>query len=177
MNLLSTGVNSWLVTIEDTTSYGTLAFIVRLLTYEEMVRVTGINISTTAIKISLEDDIYDLCVTRILGFENVKDLDVNTIDAGVITSVSKCIYETSKRYYNNPEQLIEESLSESTLFDQMKLVVANGYNIDHRIVQDLPIDELMRKFALYQATFPQSALTFSDDESNKPQATRDSRNN
>lgn len=173
MNLLSTGVNSWLINLPDVSYYGRLSLVVRLLTYEEMVRVVGIDITTSNIKISLEDDIFALCVQRVLGFEDLSDVRFGDLEAGLISTVAKCIYETSKRYYNNPEQLIEESLSESTLFDQMKLVVANGYNIDHRIVEGLPIDELMRKFALYQATFPQSALTFNDDEpSNEPPAER-----
>lgn len=143
-------------------SYTGLTFIVRLLTYEELLKINSVAADNPFISILLEDEVFSLVVQEVIGISDL--LDTDTIEAGIISTISGAVISASNFYFMDAHAGIAKASQESTIFDQMQLVVAKNFNIEHKDVLLMPIDELARKFALFQATFPDQALTFEIDD-------------
>lgn len=142
-------------------SYTGLTFIVRLLTYEELLKVNSVAADNPLISVLLEDEIFDLVIQEVIGISDLLDTDI--IEAGIISTISGAVISASNFYFKDAHAGIAKASQESTIFDQMQLVVAKNFNIEYKDVLLMPIDELARKFALFQATFPDQALTFDID--------------
>jgi len=142
--------------------YDNLTFIIRLLTYDELIRVNSIKTSDAVINLVIEEDIYELTLIEIVGIE--EEVNINTMEAGVISTISGAIINSSNFYFSDVQAAIEKEASESSIFNQMQLVVAKNYNINFKDVINMPVDELVRKFSLFQATFPSEALAFNREE-------------
>ncbi|MDB4533404.1 hypothetical protein N9242_00930 [Vicingaceae bacterium] len=143
-------------------SYENITFIVRLLTYDELVRVNSINTDDPVVNLIIEEDIFNITLYDVVGLG--KDIDINEIEAGVISTISSAIMNSSNFYFSDPQAAIVKEEKESTLFNQMQLIVAKNYNILFKDIIKMPIDELVRKFALFQTTFPDQALEMKKEE-------------
>ena len=149
-------------------NYKSLTFIVRLLTYEELIRINAIAVDDTYLTLLIEDDIFNTVVESVVGLEGI-EIDIDTIDAGIVSTIAGAVTSSSNFYLHNVEQGIKDEAANSTVYDQMQLVVAKNYNIDFAEVRKIPLDVLVRKFGLHQVTFPQDSLTFEQDQqSSKP---------
>lgn len=135
-----------------------LTFIVRLLTYEELVKVNSISVDDVSISMLLEEDVFELVLHEIVGLS--AHIDIDRIEAGIISTISGAVISASNFYFLDIHSGLKKAQTESTIFDQMQLVVAKNFNIEYKDVLLMPIDELARKFALFQATFPDQALSF-----------------
>lgn len=143
-------------------SFVGLTFIVRLLTYEELLKVNAVNADNNFISLLLEDEIFELVLHEVIGISD--PLDTDLIEAGIISTISGAVIAASNFYFMDVHAGIAKASQESTIFDQMQLVVAKNFNIEYKDILLMPIDELARKFALFQATFPDQALTFDIDD-------------
>ena len=168
MNLVSLGsekmaisFNDLEITINDML-YRNLTFIVRLLTYDELSRVNMINTDNSLINIVIEEDIYNLAVEQVVGID--EEIDVESMEAGIVSTISGIILNSSNFYFNDPLASVDKESTGSTIFNQMQLVVAKNYNIQFKDILSMPIDELVRKFSLYQTTYPNEALSFSNNQ-------------
>lgn len=141
-------------------SYLGVTFILRLLTYEELLKVGALPTLSPGAAIELEDEVFSLVVDEALGLG--PDIDLDNLEAGIVSSVAGAVLGASQFYFRDVKAGIEKGSGEYSVFDQMQLVVANNFNIPHQEVVAMPIDELARKFALFQATFPSQALEFND---------------
>jgi len=142
--------------------YNNLTFIIRLLTYDELIRVNSIRADDAVINLIIEEDVFSICLIEIVGIED--EVNINVMEAGIISTISGAIISASNFYFSDVPAAIEKESSESTVFNQMQLVVAKNYNIHFKDVIDMPVDELVRKFSLFQSTFPNEALNFNREE-------------
>lgn len=142
--------------------YRNLTFIVRLLTYDELVRVNSINASDNLITLIIEEDIYSLVAEKIVGID--EEVDMDNLEAGVVSTIAGIVLNSSNFYFNEPLSAIDRESGESSIFNQMQLIVAKNFNIEFKDILKMPIDELVRKFSLFQNTFPNEALSFNDNQ-------------
>lgn len=170
MSLFSLGSEKRAITFRDLAidisgeTYTGLTFIVRLLSYEELIKINSIKQEDPEIAFLLEEDVFELVLDHIVGLPLESGIDIDYMEAGIISTISAGVMYASNFYFNNVHAGIQRGLTESTIFDQMQLVVAKNFNIQYKDVLLMPIDELARKFALFQTTFPDQALAFDNEQ-------------
>jgi len=170
MNIVSLGSERIAISFKDievninNEYYNNITFIIRLLTYDELVRVTSLDTENSIINLIIEEDIFATSLISISGINTEMGIDIEGMEAGVISTIASAIINTSRFYLADIEASIEKEKRESTVFNQMQLVVAKNFNIQFKDVIKMPIDELVRKFALFQETFPNESLVFNKEE-------------
>ena len=142
--------------------YNNLTFVIRLLTYDELVRINSIQTDDTLINLILEEDVFNLALIEIVGIN--EEVDLENMEAGIVSSVSGAIINSSNFYFTDIEGGMEKENIESNVFNQMQLIVAKNFNIQFKDILLMSIDELVRKFSLYQKTYPGEALSFDNQE-------------
>jgi len=168
MNIISLGSERMAMSFDDLgvninqIYYNNLTFIIRLLTYDELVRINSINTNDSLINLILEEDVFNLCLIEIVGIN--EEADMENMEAGVVSSISGAIINSSNFYFTDVEGGMEKENEDSNVFNQMQLVVAKNFNIQFKDVLKMSIDELVRKFSLFQATYPNEALSFNKEE-------------
>ena len=168
MNIISLGSERMAMSFDDLevnvnqVYYNNLTFIIRLLTYDELVRLNSIRTEDAFINLIIEEEVFLLVLEEIVGIE--EEIDTENIEAGIISTISGAVINSSNFYFSDIEAGIEKEMQDSNVFNQMQLVVAKNFNIQFKDVLMMPIDELVRKFSLFQATFPSEALEFKSEE-------------
>lgn len=168
MNIISLGSEKLALSFDELeiningVYYDNLTFIVRLLTYDELMRTNGIRTGDPSINLILEEEVFDIVLLEIIGIDD--KIDKATIEAGVISTVTSAVINSSNFYISNIHAAIEKEEKESTVMNQIQLIVAKNFNIQFKDIINMPIDELVRKFALFQKTFPSEALEFKDKQ-------------
>jgi len=168
MNIISLGSERMAMSFDDLEIninqiyYHNLTFVIRLLTYDELVRINSIQTDDTLINLILEEDVFNLALIEIVGIN--EEVDLENMEAGIVSSVSGAIINSSNFYFTDIEGGMEKENIESNVFNQMQLIVAKNFNIQFKDILLMSIDELVRKFSLYQKTYPGEALSFDNQE-------------
>ncbi|RLA65740.1 MAG: hypothetical protein DRQ78_04990 [Epsilonproteobacteria bacterium] len=168
MNIISLGSARMAMSFDDLEIninqiyYNNLTFVIRLLTYDELVRINSIQTDDTLINLILEEDVFNLALIEIVGIN--EEVDLENMEAGIVSSVSGAIINSSNFYFTDIEGGMEKENIESNVFNQMQLIVAKNFNIQFKDILLMSIDELVRKFSLYQKTYPGEALSFDNQE-------------
>ena len=142
--------------------YNNLTFVIRLLTYDELSRINSIQTQDALINLVLEEDVFQLTLLEVVGIED--EIDLDSMEAGIVSTISGAVINCSNFYFQDVEAGVAKEMQESNIFNQMQLVVAKNFNIQFKDILVMPIDELVRKFALFQVTFPSEALDFNREE-------------
>lgn len=140
------------VTINDV-RYNELIAICRLLTLDEINRIDNLAINNLESQILVEEDIFNIAFECFVGIEEAFDLD--GLEAGVISTISKAILDSSYSYIINIESQLQQIRGGIMLIDNMQAIIARYLNINFLEVIKLPINEVYRLFAICEATFPE----------------------
>lgn len=183
-SLVTLGEDKYLCRLKDKTFninnvlYPDLTIIFRLLTFDELKVVDKLLPDekdkpdfSSSIKLELEEDIFRKCVYQIFGVSDIKDIDLDTLEAGLISTVSGLILRRSYDHVQDFSGWLNKYIGSAQIYDQIKLYVSRYFNMTYKEVQELPIDILLKKYAVFHATFPNEALkldgqqeSHSDDE-------------
>lgn len=163
-----------LITIGEREFNG-LTVIFRLLTVDELKIADRLIPSTAdpvgnanAISLEVEEDIFNKCVYHIFGLESKSEIDLDTVEAGVISTIAGLILRRSYEHIERFEYFLQAYVGSINMFDQLKLVIVRYYNISYKEVCALPIDELVKKYVVLRATFP-DVPDFTKKEDEQPQ--------
>lgn len=178
-SVLSFGRDNFVVTLKGVQVHvegkrlDELIIIFRLLTMQELNMVnrffpeeTDGSSASFAMASELEEEIFHRCVVRIIGIDDIKNIDLNEFDAGIIPSISGIILKKSFSHINDIQRTLDNYIGTITQIDQMELVVCRYYNMTYKEVSELPIDQLFQKFQTFNMTFPSEAVTKQEDQSN-----------
>lgn len=120
-------------------------FKVRLLTYSELSKVLMLLEAETD-NFKIQEEIFTACCSGVLEFEN----EVILLDecAGIVDEVASKIYEESLATVNNPPQYFNSSLDTCTSIEVWAGNVANILNMNYMYVLALPVNEVIRLYAI-----------------------------
>lgn len=136
--------------------YSNLVFIGRLLSLEELARVDSFSSESKEYNLVVEDNVFDLAVEGIVGFDDdiLSNINRDKLEAGIISTVSLAIIAKSYFYYRNAEKILGLLSEEVEIVDSINAVVSRYTCTPYDEVRKLPINELMKRFAILQKTFP-----------------------
>lgn len=176
LSLISLGEDKYLSHLKDLDIeingklFTGLTIIFRLLTLNELKLVDKFlpgkqdkRDSAASITIELEEDIFKKCVHHIFNIENIDDIDLDKIEAGVISTISGLILRQSYQLVQNPIKSIESFKPMISILDQIQLVVCKYYNMSYKDIVTIPLDELLKKYAVIDLTFPDQTLKFKQE--------------
>lgn len=145
--------------------YPDLLFIGRLLSIEELSRIDSFFSDDSRGNIILEDSIFDLCIESIVGVEDnvLKSIDKNEIEAGIISTITLGLTTKSYEYFINADKYIESFTESLSLIDSIILIVSKYTSTSYDSVKKIPINELLKRFALIQNTFPNEVRLTKDE--------------
>jgi len=158
MNILSIKSHNFAINFKDIAItigneiYSNLTFIFRLMTIDELMRLNSLNTDNLMVKLEAEEEIFNLCLIDVIGLD--KKIDLDKIESGIISTIAVVIVKRSTYYLLNTEEALQKEPEYLTIYDQMQLMVCKHFNMNFNEVVNLPIDDLIRKFALIQITFP-----------------------
>lgn len=158
----------------DEQDFNGLTIIFRLLSVDELKIIDRLLPSNTdapgnsgAISAESEEEIFQKCVFKIFGIEDINTIDMDQIEAGIISTIAGVILKTSYNHIKNAQAFISSYGKSISLFDQLKLYVCRSYNMSYTEVKELPIDQLIKLYAYFAATFPSEAINFNPDQNNE----------
>lgn len=126
----------------------------KLLSYPDMSKIDLMYQS----KMSVEDiyeEIIEKCVVEVIGFPEEK-IDFNESSAGIFKTLAIKILENSKMLVADLEQSFNSFTNTTTLLDQLALVVGYYTHLGYEKSKELPIDELLKRYALCCKGFSQT---------------------
>lgn len=138
--------------------YNNITAIARLLTYEELLRLDSFQTSTDLANVVVEDDVFRLTFDRFLGFPDGMEVDYNSMEAGVVSTISYAIIAKSVAHVLNYEQHLMMYEAEGTAVDSMQLIVSRYTSTPFADVVKYPINILFAQFALIKKTFPNEII-------------------
>ncbi len=155
--------------------YDGLTIIFRLLTFAELKVIDRMIPDTKdsaknagAISGDLEEDIFFKCVHHIFGIGDVGDIELDELEAGVISTVSGLILGKSYQHVTHVTEMIDRYKSSVSVIDSIQLMVCKHYNTSLEYISKLPIDELFKKYATIDSTLPGQGLKFTDPNEQAP---------
>lgn len=156
---LNSGVDYYLVNLKDITiicKSGTIIFSpnfkIKLLSYPDINKIELME-SSGMKEVDINEEIVEKCLLTIIGFEE-EELDLDNSPAGVVDHLATKIKLNSLMCINEVEETFQKFISTSSLFDRLALVVAHYTNNTYEYTQQLPIDELMKRYAVCYMSFP-----------------------
>lgn len=136
--------------------YPNILLIGRLLTIPELTRVDSFFSERTESNIVIEEDIFDLCVESIVGLNNdiLETLDKDSLEAGIISTIAMAITAKSYHHILASKHYIDRFEESVTVIDSIILIVSKYTSTKYEEVRNLPINELLERFAIIKKTFP-----------------------
>lgn len=178
-SLSSIGEDKYLINLPhisvelDTGELKGIAAIFRILTYDELRAIDRMlptaedpRPNAAAITADIEEDIFKKCMFRIFGIESIEDIELDELEAGIISSLAGIILSKSYAHVENVQKFIADYSMAVNPIDQMKLMVCRFYSTPYDQVCEMSIDTLFRKYAVINATFPKEALQFNNEDNN-----------
>lgn len=125
----------------------------RLLTVEELERINTFNLDNPVARLSIEDDILNGAFSSFLGITDTVDWD--ELEAGITDTIISGIVLKSLSYANDPIGKVEETKHRINVLHQMQAIVSRFLSTPFSEVEQLPINELFRRYTICLATFSQ----------------------
>ena len=105
------------------------------------------------VKLAVEEEIFMRCFLGVLGVS--VQVDISNIEAGVVTKIGQAILRRSLDLYINYDKYTEEFTSlKQRYFDIIKSLLCRYQNAKMEELDIMPIDQLIRRFAMLRAAFP-----------------------
>ena len=105
------------------------------------------------VKLVVEEEIFMRCFLGVLGVS--VQVDISNIEAGVVTKIGQAILRRSLDLYINYDKYTEEFTSlKQRYFDIIKSLLCRYQNAKMEELDIMPIDQLIRRFAMLRAAFP-----------------------
>ena len=105
------------------------------------------------VKLAVEEEIFMRCFLGVLGVS--VQVDISNIEAGVVTKIGQAILRRSLDLYINYDKYTEEFTSlKQRYFDIIKSLLCRYQIAKLEELDIMPIDQLIRRFAMLRAAFP-----------------------
>lgn len=124
---------------------------IKLLSYPDINKVNSMVASNMPLS-DINEEICNKCILSILGYED-EVIDLNESPAGIVDTIATKIRLNSLLLIQNPEESYSTMLNSCSLYERMALIVAHYTNNTYEVVQELPIDELFKRYTLCSLAF------------------------
>lgn len=125
----------------------------RLLTVDELKRITSFNLDNPVARLTVEDDILNEAFYSFLGITDQVDWD--EVEAGIADTIINGLVLKSLAYANDPIGKVEETKAGINVLHQMQAIVSRFLSTPFSEVELLPINELFRRYTICLTTFSQ----------------------
>jgi hypothetical protein len=165
MNILDIGEDRMSISFPDIDisingiPYSRLIFIVRLLTYEECIKLHRFKSVEGLAGTLLEEDVFDLVFDKIVGIDD--PINIDDIEAGIISTIVGAVQSKSLEHLYHSEALLQKYENEISAIEGMQAIISRYFNESLDSVRRYPLNKLLKRFALFRATFPQEAALIS----------------
>lgn len=117
------------------------------------------------VKLVVEEEIFSRCCLGVLGASVT--IDVDSIEAGVVSKIAQAVLRRSLDLYVNYDRYTEEFINlKSRYFDIIKSLLCRYQNAKMEELDVMPIDQLLRRFAMLRAAFPKETEITSQESDN-----------
>lgn len=103
-------------------------------------------------------------IESIIGYEQ-EEIDFNESPAGVLLHIGKKLLDNSRIVLEDLVKSYEELSNSVTLLEQISMIVANHSNHTYEYTKSLPIDELIKRYAICSATFNYAPIQNEEENS------------
>lgn len=101
----------------------------------------------------INEEVCNRCIISIVGFEEER-LSFSNSPAGVFSHIGTKIIRNSKEVIRDLEGAFQAFSASASIYDRLILVVSYYTNNSYEFCQNLPIDELVKRYALCSMAFP-----------------------
>lgn len=142
-------------------------FKIKLLSYPDINKV-NMMLASGMKESDVNEEVVKKCLISIIGFEN-EELDIDQSPAGVIDHLATKIRLNSTMVIEDIEKSFEILHQSCSIYERIALVVSHFTNQTYDYCKELPIDELVKRYALCSIAFPSQApaLVFEVEEESK----------
>ena len=124
----------------------------KLLSYPDLNKI-NLMMSSGMSEEDIHEEVCNKCILGIVGFDN-EIIDFDESPAGIVGHIGFKILENSKTLLNDIEESFQILSQGCSLYERLSLVVAHYTNNTYEYCQCLPIDELIKRYALCSMAFP-----------------------
>lgn len=156
---LNTGVDYYLATLPDIIVVCKSGLRIRspnikfkLLSYPDLNKIE-LMVTSGMNRLDINDEICSKCILGIVGFDN-EEIDFSESPCFVSDYIATKIENNSRTIINDVEKAFTSLSGSSSLYERLSLVVAHYTNNSYEFTQKLPIDELVKRYALCSMSFP-----------------------
>lgn len=139
----------------------------KLLSYPDINKV-NLMVTSGMKEVDINDEIFNKCVLEIIGFKD-EVIDTEESPAGIVEHIAEKIKLNSKALLNDLEETYQHMVVTASLYERMAMAVAHYSNHPYEYVQQLPIDELIKRYTICSLAFPREvpAIVFEKEEESK----------
>lgn len=166
---LTSGIDYYVVVLEEIDVFCKSGLQIRspnikfkLLSYPDLNKVMLMEQSGIGVE-KINEEIVEKSVLGIIGFDN-EFINYDESPAGVVDQLAYKILENSRKLILNLEEAFNTLSASASMFEQMSLVVARFTNNTYEYTQQLPLDELIKRYALCTKAFPNDAPIIAKEE-------------
>lgn len=170
---LNSGTDYYLVVLTDIEIVCKSGLIIRspnikykLLSYPDINKIEIMTVSKMK-QSDIYDEICKKCIVELIGFKD-QEIDFNLSPAGIVEHIAFKIKENSRKIIEDIEQSYQKMTELCSLYERMAMVVAYYTNNTYEYTQQLPIDELLKRYTLCSIAFPNvPPIEFEKEEESK----------
>lgn len=127
--------------------------IARLLSMREIERLDKFNTTTPESRIFLDEEIVSNVFESFLGISDL--VNWQEMEAGIVTTIANAVKLKSIEMISDPERFLAEYESTINVYNSIQAIVARFMATPFSEVENLPINELLRRYAICIATYPE----------------------
>ena len=132
----------------------------RLMTSKEMNAFQQLDLSHPMSRIQISEDLIENAFKEFIGITD--DVDWDNSEAGLIDIITDCIVLTSMSYIDDAIYKMELELSKITLIQTLQAVVSRFTSTSFDVVEQLPINELFKRYCICLKAFPREVFPISN---------------
>lgn len=136
--------------------------IARLLTIDELERVNKFDTTSPKSRCLIEEDIIQNTFESFIGI--TEDVDWSDVEAGIITTIVDAIVLKSMSYAQDVLMAVAEFSSELNILHSIQAIVSRFTSTPFSEVEQLPINELLRRYSICIVTFPEEVRVPQEEE-------------
>lgn len=119
---------------------------IRLLNFSELHKLQGLMENNVDLS-TIYEEIFNVCFINVIGFEE-EQIDLDNSGAYIIDSIGSIIYRESLNIIKNLPQAFTQVVNTIPTVDVIAAKIAYHLNMNYEIVSQLPMDELIRLYAI-----------------------------
>ena len=157
---LNSGVDYYLVVLKDIVvhlksglSIVSPSIKFKLLSYPDLNKISIMEASGMA-ESSINEEVCEKCIIGVEGFDG-DAIDFDESPAGIVDHISTKIKYNSLIILNQIEEAYNSFVVSSSLLERMSIVVSYYTNNSYEVTQQLPVDELVKRYTICSLAFPQ----------------------